>query len=369
MHMQLTAEHRQLEDVVTRLLADRYGFGQRQKIVESPQGWCTEMWFCYAEMGLLGIVTAPAYGGISLGASALLPVMQAFGRAITVEPFLASAVLAASALGYSVDEALKQRLLPEMTSGRHVAAFAHEEDPSIEAPVTATQDQKGWTLVGRKVLVIHGATADSLVVSALNEHRQPCLFWVDGSAGGMKRRGYRLIDQGSAAEIDFEHAPATVILSASDGAAKAINSTVGVGISALCAEASGVMRAALDLTSKYLATRKQFGRCLADFQVLRHRLAEMVESTETCEAMSYLAAISMDAPDSVYPERDLAQAKLLIGRHGRKVGEQAIQLHGGIGMTDEYAVGHYLQRITVIDALLGNHDQHLEILLRLSESA
>lgn len=368
MDVQLSDEQRQLEDGVARLMADHYAFEARQKIASQAPGWSAAMWRRYAQMGLLAIATPSEHDGLDGGGAHLLPVMQAFGRALVQEPYLASAVLAATALARCTNEAIKADLLPRMAAGEHRAAFAHEEQGVAlgSAQLKAVRGaQGGWQLSGRKCAVLHAAAADSIVVTARVDEGDEglALFLVDAGDPGLFRRDIPLIDQRQASDLQFTHAPATLLMEPSRATAAAIRRTLDVGIAALCAEAVGAMRGALALTTQYLATRRQFGRPLADNQVLRHRCAEMLVAIETCEAMACLAAIAVDAPDSAEPERDLARAKLLIGHHGRWVGEQAVQLHGGIGMTDEYAVGHYLQRITVIDGLLGNQDVQLDHLL------
>ncbi|MDB5858600.1 MAG: acyl-CoA dehydrogenase [Ramlibacter sp.] len=367
MEMHLSDEQRQLDDGVARLMADRYGFDARQKIAAQAPGWSTAMWGSYAEMGLLAIATPSEHGGLDGGGAELLPVMQAFGRALVQEPYLASAVLSATALAGCTNEAVKSELLPRMAAGDYRCAFAHEERgvPLDDTQLRASRAGQGWQLSGRKCAVLHAAAADALIVSARSGDGSEgvALFLVQADAVGLARRDFTLIDQRSASDLQFAQAPATLLMGPSRATRDVIRRTLDVGVAALCAEMVGAMRGALEMTTKYLATRKQFGRPLSDNQVLRHRCAEMLVAIETCEAMAWLAAIAVDAPDSAEPERDLARAKLLVGHHGRWVGEQVIQLHGGIGMTDEYAVGHYLQRLTVNDNLLGNQDAQLDRLL------
>jgi pimeloyl-CoA dehydrogenase len=367
MDLKLTSDQRQIEDSVTRLLADRYGFAERRSIASRPPGWSASLWTDYAQLGLLAILTPSDHGGLDGGATDLLPVMSAFGRFLVLEPYLASAVLSTAAIAGSTNGAARRELLPPMAAGHHRAAFAHEEPgvPLDRVRLSAVHTSEGWELTGCKCAVLHFAGADSLVVSARAHDGADgtALFSVRGRASGVTRRDFQLIDQRGFSDLEFSRTPATLLMGPSRAAIEVLRRTLALGTAALCAEAVGAMRAALVMTTQYLATRVQFGRPLSANQVLRHRCAEMQVATETCEAMAYLAAVAVDMPDSTEGDRDLARAKLLIGQHGRSVGEQAVQLHGGIGMTDECAVGHYLQRLTTIDSMLGNQDSQLDRLL------
>lgn len=373
MQVELSSEQVQLQDGVQRLLADCYGFEQRQKYAASVPGWSSEAWRQYGEMGLHAIAVASDCGGLDGGAADLLPVLQAMGRALVLEPYIPSSILGASALAACGEPALKERLLSKVATGEHVLAFAHEE-PGLCLDQTGTQAQRsadGWTLSGRKCAVLQARDAQSLVVTARVAPGEDGLgvFLVAAGAPGLRRHDYLLLDQRTASDIVFDGVVATEIALPCAQTTQAIRRTLALGTAALVAEASGAMRAALEATTSYLATRKQFGRALSEFQALRHRAADMLVSVETVEAMACLAAIAVDAPESPQQaERDLASAKLLAGRHGRWVCEQAIQLHGAIGMTDEYVVGHYLQRLAVIDALLGNEDVQLDRLAQIARS-
>lgn len=371
MEVELSSEQVQLQDGVRRLLDDSYGFEQRQKYSRTASGWSSEAWRQYGEMGLHAIAIPSEFGGLDGGAAELLPVLLAMGKALVLEPFIPSSVLGASALAASTNKALKERLLESVASGEHRLAFAHEEPPLslADAAVQAQRSDGGWKLTGTKVSVLQARDANSLVVSAraaAGEHGIG-LFLVAAGEPGLRRHDYLLLDQRSASDISLNGVPASEIVAPSPQATHVIRRTLAFGTAALVAEAAGAMRAALEATTSYLATRKQFGRALSEFQALRHRAADMLVSVETVEGMAYLAAIAVDQPASTQEaERDLASAKLLAGRHGRWVCEQAIQLHGAIGMTDEYVIGHYLQRLAVIDALLGNEDVQLDRLAQIA---
>jgi alkylation response protein AidB-like acyl-CoA dehydrogenase len=368
MHIELSPEQIQLQDSVNRLLDDSYAFEQRQKFARSTLGWSREAWSQYAEMGLHAICVPELRGGLGGGAAELLPVMQAMGRSLVLEPYLGSSVLGAHALAAS-NGAAQKALLERVMTGEHLLGFAHEEPGrSLEDAATrAHRSGDSWHLTGRKCAVFQARDAHSFVVSARVAPGLDGvgLFLVAADAAGIQRHDYLLLDQRTASDISFDNVLATELAPASRETSQTIRRILALGTAALVAEAAGAMRAALDTTTEYLATRKQFGRPLSEFQVLRHRTADMLVSVETVEAMAYLAAIAVDAPDSTQdPRADIAGAKLLAGRHGRWVAEQAIQLHGAIGMTDEYKVGHYLQRLAVIDALLGNEDVQLDRITR-----
>lgn len=376
MDLTLSPEQRQLEAGVARLLAERCSFEARQKSAAASPGWSAALWDAYAEMGLLAIAVPEAHGGMGGGGADLLPVMQGLGGALALEPFLASAVLGTTALATVAADAdapglaLACRWLPQLATGEKRLAFAHEEAGVApgDAQLQARRTGSGWALEGLKQMVLHAADAHGWIVTARTAAGPDglALFHVDAAAAGVSQRDLLLVDQRRAAVLRFDGAIATLLLGPSPTAAWAIRRVLDVGVAALCAEAVGAMRTAFDMTTRYLATRRQFGRPLADNQALRHRCAEMLASIETCEAMACLAAATVDAssaPDTTDPDRDIARAKLLVGRHGRWVGEQAVQLHGGIGMTDEYAVGHCLQRLVVIDSLLGHQDAQLDRLL------
>jgi alkylation response protein AidB-like acyl-CoA dehydrogenase len=370
MNLEPTPEQRQLKDSVAKLLGAKYRFEARQEHTRSERGWSEPLWKHYADLGLLAIAVPESCGGLGGGAADLLPVMAEMGKALVLEPFFASAVLGASALAAAHDEGIKEKLLPLVATGEHLLAFAHDPlgaaGPDDSHRVSAVRVDGGWTLTGRSAFVLNGADAHSIVVSASDAtSREIGLFLVSAQAAGVSRRSFRLVDQRGAAELRFAGVEAKPLIEPG-AAAAALRQTVNLGLAALCAEAVGCIRAALEMAVAYMKERKQFGRALSEYQVLRHRAADILVSVETCEGLALLAAAAVDAPDSADPLFDLSAAKLLVGRRGREACEQVIQLHGAIAMTDEYAAGHYLQRLMVIDRLLGDQDAHLNLLQDLS---
>jgi len=365
MNFELNEEQQALQGSLARLLADTYGFEQRRALAASSGGWSPAVWQQMAELGLSALPLPPAHGGFGGGAVDLLPVMQELGRALVLEPYLSSIVLGATALRLAGDEDIQARLLPDVASGELRLAWAHDEAGARHAPLwieTRAQQQDGrWRLDGGKCHVLHAPAAHRFVVSARIEGTPAqreglALFLVEANAPGLSCRAHRLVDDSTAGELRFDGVQAMPLGDPRDGAhaLRAIDGTIALGIAAVCADAVGAMEAAYRLAVDYLQTRKQFGRLIGENQALRHRAAEMLVSLEMCRSMAIAAAVAADDPSAPDANADLARAKLMIGRHGRSVCQTAIQLHGGIGMTEEYAVGHYLRRVTLIDQLFGD---------------
>jgi len=374
MNFEIGEEQGQLRDSVARLLADSYGFEQRRRIAAGESGWSPAVWRQLGELGVTGLRVAEQDGGFGGSMGDLMPVLQEFGRALLVEPFLASAVLGATAVALAGDAPTRQDMLPRVASGELVLAWAHDEPAARHARLwvecAARRDGGQWRIDGVKFNVLHAPAAQQLIVSARvsgapADRGGLALFRVDAKAAGLHVRAHRLIDDTPAGELRFDGVVAEPLGDPSDARRgwAAIDGTLKAGTAAVCADAVGAMEGAYALTVGYLNTRKQFGRLLGENQALRHRVAEMMVSLESCKSMAMLAAAAIDDPGSV-EAADLLRAKLVIGRHGRSLCHSAIQLHGGIGMTEEYAVGHYLRRIMVIDQLFGDSASQA---LRLSE--
>jgi len=361
MDFNLNEEQVALRDSVVRLLAQHYGFDKRRAIAAGEPGWSEPVYRQLAALGVTGLRIAPVAGGFGGSAIDLMPVMQEFGKALLLEPILASAVMGATAVARGGCRAADADLLSAVARGEVILAFAHDEPASRHAPLwietRAQRTSNGWRLDGRKYNVLHAGAAHRFVISArVGGEAGACeglgLFLVDARCAGLQLRTYKLIDDSPAGEMRLEDVPA-VPLGEPGSAWPAIEGTLNAGIAAVCAEAVGAMEGAYALTANYLNTRRQFGRLIGENQALRHRVAEMVVSLECARSMALLAAVALDDPDAV-ESSDLMRAKLIIGRHARSLCQWAVQLHGGIGMTEEYAVGHYLRRITVIDQLFGD---------------
>ncbi|MCO6418959.1 acyl-CoA dehydrogenase family protein [Siccirubricoccus sp. KC 17139] len=368
MDFDLTDDQRLLGESVARLLADEYAFDQRKKLLGVAPGWSEALWARYAELGLLGLPIPEEYGGFGGGAVDVMLLQQAFGRHLVLEPFLATVVLGATAIREAGDKALQEEFLPAIAAGECKLAFAHYERQSrydiTDVLTTATPRNGGWVLEGGKSVVLHGDCADKLVVSARTggsreEAEGISLFLVEGEAEGLLRRGYALRDGTRAAELSLSGAAARLI-GPKDQALPIVERVVQAGIAAMAGEVIGAMEAMQAMTLDYLKTRQQFGRPIGDNQALQHRAAEMLVAMEQGRSMAMLAAMSLSEADPAERARSISMAKVGVGQAGRFVSQNAVQLHGGIGMTDEYAVGHYFRRVMVIEHMFGDTAWHLD---------
>ena len=370
MNFELSEEQTMLKDAVDRLVSKSYSFQQRQAYAGEANGWSRAMWAQYAELGLLALPFAPEHGGLGYGPVEMMLVMESLGRALVLEPFFSTIVMAGAALRAAASPEQLAKWVPQIASGELLLAFAHAERQSrynlVDVGCTATPDGHGYRLDGDKVLVLHGDCADKLIVSArLRSQRMErhgiCLFMVDANAAGVSRHGYRTQDGLRAADINFDsvRVGAGDLIGEPGNALVAIERTADFAIAALCAEAVGAMAAAQDMTVAYLKTRSQFGSVIGNFQALQHRSAEMLVALEQARSMSMYAALMVDEHDFVERRKALSAVKVQIGKSARFVGQQAIQLHGGIGVTEEYAVGHYFKRLTMIEVQFGDTEHHL----------
>jgi alkylation response protein AidB-like acyl-CoA dehydrogenase len=345
-----TDEQKLLADTVNGLLEKRYDANTRLKLLESDEGWSRDMWRQYAELGLLGLTFEEQYGGAGMGVDELAVVMECFGRALILEPFLATVVLGGGLVAAAGSPEQKAAVLPGIAAGDTLLAFAHTEAGSrwslTDIAATATPTADGWTVSGEKIAVVGGDAADQLVVTARTPEGRIGLFLLDGSARGVRRDAYAMQDGLRGADVLLTDAPAQA-LGAPDAAHAAVEAVLDVATAALCAEAVGAMERMLWLTVDYLKTRIQFGRPIAVFQTLQHRAADMYVSLEQARSMALVARLALSADDLAERRKLVRAAKLQIDLAARHVGHEAVQLHGGIGMTMEYPVGHYLKRTTV----------------------
>ena len=371
MDFDLSDEQRLLKDSVDRLLADRYGFDKRKAHLAAAEGWSSEMWAQYAELGLLGLPFAEEHGGFGGGPVEIMLVMEAFGRVLALEPYLATVVLSGAALRLAGSEAQKSALLPQIADGSLRLAFAHAERQArydLSDVLTAAKPKSGggWVIEGAKSVVSHGDGADKLIVSARvsGGRDDPAgigLFLVDAGAAGVARRGYPMRDGTRAADIALSgvEVAGDAALGEPGAAFPVIERVVEAGIAAIAAEAVGAMETMQALTLEYLKTRVQFGKAIGENQVLQHRATEMFMSLEQGRSLAMLAAMTVDERDPAERARNIARVKVGVGQAARFVSQNAVQLHGGIGMTEEYAVGHYFRRAMVIEHTFGDTAHHL----------
>jgi pimeloyl-CoA dehydrogenase small subunit len=371
MDFELSPEQEILRDNVARLMKDRYGFDARKAYQASPEGWSKALWRDYAEMGLTGAPFAEADGGFGGGAVETMIVMEQFGKALALEPYLQTVVLCGALLKHGAGDEQRAELIGAIAAGELRLSFAYMERQSgfdlHDVGLTAVKDGGGgFVLNGEKTLVGQGDSANKFIVSARvkGERRDRDgigLFLVDADAPGVGRRGYPTQDGQRAAEISFADVRVAPhdILGAPDGALPAIERAVDETIAALAAEAVGAMSEALTMTVDYLKTRKQFGVTIGSFQALQHRASDMIVALEQARSMMYLAAMAADEEDAAERAKTMSAVKAQIGRSAKFIGQQAVQMHGGIAMTYEYKVGHLFKRLTMIDTAFGDADVHI----------
>jgi pimeloyl-CoA dehydrogenase small subunit len=376
MDFDLSEEQRLLKESVERLVADRYEFEKRNRYMAEADGWSRALWKLYAELGLLGLPFDEKDGGSGGGAVETMIVMEAFGRGLVLEPYLATVVLGGGLLRRAASDSQRAALAPKVAEGSLLLAFAHTERQSRYdlADVATTARRKGsdYVLEGQKSVVLHGDCADRLFVTARvsggqRERQGIGLFLVDAKAEGVSRRGYPTVDGLRAAEVTLSgvRVGPDGVIGEPGAALPVIEHAVDETVAALCAEAVGCMTAMHELTVEYLRTRRQFGVAIGSFQVLQHRAVDMLIALEQARSMAMLATMMGGEADAAERRKAVAAAKVQIGRSGRIVGQEAIQLHGGIGMTMEHRVGHYFKRMTAIDTMFGDADHQLVELARM----
>jgi pimeloyl-CoA dehydrogenase small subunit len=373
MDFALTEEQELLRHSVQRLFADNYAFDARKRYAQEPGGYSRALWARYAELGLLGLPFAEEHGGSAGGPVETMIVMEEVGRALALEPYLSTVVLAGGLLRLGGGKALCADLVPKIAGGDLMLAFAHAERQSrydlADVAASARREGAGYVLDGAKSLVLHGDSAGKFIVSARLSGGQRdrdglALFVVDAAAKGVSTRGYATVDGLRAAEVTLAgvRVDAGAAIGEPGKAYPLIERVVDTAIAALAAEAVGAMTAMHEQTVDYMKTRKQFGVTIGSFQALQHRAAEMLVALEQARSMAMLATM-MGAEENVRERRQaISAAKVQIGRSARIVGHGAIQIHGGIGMTMEAKVGHYFKRVTTIDTIFGDADYHLGLL-------
>ncbi|MFN3885628.1 MAG: acyl-CoA dehydrogenase family protein [Aquabacterium sp.] len=372
-----TEDRRMLADLLDRYVAEQYPIDTRHAITASPTGYSASHWAQFAELGAIGALFSEADGGFGGTGFDLAVVFESLGRGLVVEPFLASAVLAGSALAHAGNAAQREQLA-SLIDGSLVATLAHEEADAYYAPnhvsTTATRDAEGYVLNGAKAVVPFADQAHTLILSARTAGHVAdadgiSLFIVPSQTPGLTLRAYTNIDGTRAAEVTLNQVrlPATALLGAEGQGLATLEHTIGRGIVALCAESLGAMEVAKRQTIDYLQTRKQFGKPIGSFQALQHRMATVLLEIEQARSAVINAAAALDNPDRTERERALSAAKYSIGRIGTLVAEEAIQLHGGIGMTWELPLPHYAKRLIMIDHQLGDEDHHLARFIALGQ--
>ncbi len=373
MDFSLSDEQRLIQDGLRRLLQKSYSFEQRDAYRRAPGGWSAEMWRHYSDMGLLALPFAEKHGGLSGSPVETMILMEEFGRALTLEPYVATIVLAGGVLRHAGSDEQIERLAERIMPGAFTLALAHDESDAEgnfrQVETIARQSEGAWRIDGVKSFAIHAGSADALIVSgrvegAPSDEAGIGLFLVDARQDGVTINEFPLHDAHRAATVTLAGVkvdPTNVLGRPGDGY-RALARVHDEAIAATCAEAVGVMSELHEMTIEFLKQRRQFGVHIGRFQALQHRAAEMFIALEQARSMALFATMMCAEEDPLARANAMSAAKVQIGRSGRWIGEQAVQLHGGIAIASEFRAGHYFKKLTVLDKFMGDADHHLDLL-------
>ncbi|HYW93590.1 MAG TPA: acyl-CoA dehydrogenase family protein [Gammaproteobacteria bacterium] len=371
MDFSLTDEQQMVRDSVERFVEKDYQFEQRLKILDRPEGYSKDHWKNFGGLGWLGIPLPEDVGGFGGTGVETMLVMESFGRGMVLEPYVATVVLGGKALALGGNGAQQKALVPGLIEGELQLAFGFaEQGGRYDLAHVATRAEKsgsGYKLSGTKPVVLNAPNADKLIVSARtgggdSDAQGISLFLVDADADGLGVKPYRLLNGtlGGEVSLDGVRVTADALLGEENNALPLIERVVDYATAAVCSDAYGAMDAVFRRTADYVKTRKQFGVPIGSFQVIQHALVDMFVEVEQARSMSYMVSMKVDEEDADERKRAVSAAKAYLGKASRFVGQEAIQLHGGIGMTDELDIGHYFRRLTMFDNLFGNRDHHVE---------
>jgi pimeloyl-CoA dehydrogenase small subunit len=377
MDFSFSEEQTLLRNSVSKFLGDNYTFETFKKISRTEPGWSKQNWKTFAELGLLAAPLPEAYGGLGGSPVDTMIIMEEFGRALVVEPFAQTVVVGGNFLVNGGSDAQKEEWLPKIAGGETVIAFAFAEPQGrfnyADLTTTAKKQGSSYVLSGQKAVVLGAPWADQLIVTARTaggqrDEKGVSVFLVDKKAKGVVTRDYQTVDGLRASEVTFENVevPASALIGKVDQGLALIEQVTDTAIAAHAAEAVGAMKVLLDTTVEYSKTRKQFGVPIGKFQVLQHRMVDMFMNAEQSSSITYMVTLKLGEGE-VERKKAASAAKVQIGKAGRFVGQQAVQIHGGMGMTDELNVGHYFKRLTMLDTLYGNVDHHLKRYAALSD--
>lgn len=371
MNFELSDEQKLIQESVARFIQDNYELETRRKLADEDPGFSQDYWKTMAELGWLALPFSEEHGGFGGNQIDVMVVMEQFGRGLVLEPYLASIVMGGGAVKRGASEALAAEVLPGVIDGSRQLALAYAEPQSRfnlhDVTTSAKKDGDGYVLNGHKSMVLHAATADQIVVSARTSGGQAdtngiSLFLVDADADGMKLTSFPTVDGLRASEIELANVkvPAERLLGDENGGYAILRAVANDAILALAAEAVGAMEMLYKNTVEYTQERVQFDHPLSDFQVLQHRMVDMFMEYEQSKSLLYRATMEAAQGDPETAQRTIHALKHLVGKNGIFIGENAVQLHGGMGMTEELAIGHFFKRMVVIDSQFGNADYHLE---------
>ncbi|HVY90847.1 MAG TPA: acyl-CoA dehydrogenase family protein [Hyphomonadaceae bacterium] len=377
MDFNFTPEQDALRDTVAKLIRQQYDFETRRKVAKSEAGWRPEMWAQFAELGLLGASFSEEEGGFGGSAIEAMIISEEFGKGLVIEPYLQTVIIGGGFLRHAGSAAQKEESIAALVGGERIFAFAYSEPKSRfdlnDVSTTAKKDGKGYVLNGQKAVVLGAPFASHLIVTARTSGGQRdtggiSVFIVPKNAKGVSTRDYPTVDGLRASEVTLENVSvgADAVIGEVDGAFPVIERVVDEAIASLCAEAVGCMKVLNEATLSYAKQRKQFGQPIVNFQVLQHRMVDMFMACEQSVSMTYMVTLKLDEPAKA---RKLAAsgAKVQVGKAGKLISQDAVQIHGGMGMTDELNVGHYFKRVTMIESQFGNTDWHLRRYTELSK--
>lgn len=363
MNFELNIAQTALKDTVRSFTEQKYRFDDRVALLKKGRAARQANWSVFAKNGWLGAAVPAIYGGLDGGVAETALIAHEFGRALVVEPYLGCAVMAAQTMLAVASPQQLERFMPDLVAGKSKMALAYSEQQLRGMPepifLRAERAPDGYTLYGCKTLVLGGADADRVIVSAIAAE-QPVLLLVDAASPGLTVNTVELHDGSHAAQLAFEgvFVPTERLLGVDAAALNGLRLALAHGTIALCAELVGVMERAIEITAEYLTTRVQFGRTIGKFQTLQHRLADMATEMELSRSMLLALMVAVEGGDKNTIQRLVSQTKSLVGRAAKTICGQAIQMHGGIGMTDECPIGHYFKRAVVADIILGSSDSH-----------
>jgi alkylation response protein AidB-like acyl-CoA dehydrogenase len=371
MNLTLTEIQTMLRDTVVRLVREKYDFEKRKEILRQPKGYSEALWAEFAELGLLGIEIDEKFGGAGGTFQDVAVVVEALGRGLVVEPYLSTVIMGAGLVAAAGNEEQKQTILPAVSGGKATLSLAHGEPKSryrlnhVES--IARRDGSDFVINGQKAVVLGGDSADWLIVSArtagnATDDRGISLFLVKRDAPGVTMKPYVIMDDRRAAEISLSNVKvgASALLGAEGEGLALVEAAYDRAAAAACSDAVGAMAALNEFTNEYLKMRVQFGKPIGANQVLQHRMVDMVIAEEQARSITLLAINAIDRPDNSGSRQAVSAAKAMVGKCAQKIGRDAIQQHGGIGLTMEYVAGHYFRRLTAMEAMFGNIDYHLE---------
>jgi alkylation response protein AidB-like acyl-CoA dehydrogenase len=366
--LELSEEQQLLQDSANRFIEREYDFADRRKAANSEEGFRRSAWKTFADLGWLAVGLPEDQGGFG-GARETAVLMEAMGRGLVVEPYLATVVMAGKAVALAGSDAQKDELLGAVIGGEMLMSLAHGELKSrytishVETRAEASGD--GWVLNGHKGVVLNGDTADRLIVSARTSGKTQdevgiSLFVVDPGADGVTVRGYPTNDGGRAAEVTLENVKAIAMLGAEGKAYPVLEEVMDRAAAAICAESLGLMAVLNDMTTDYAKTREQFGQAIGKFQILQHRMVDMFVALEESRSLTAVYMADVDSSDRDERRYAVSAMKVQCDKAGRRVGQEAVQLHGGIAMTDDFSASHYFKRLSVMARQFGDSDWHLD---------